>query len=59
MVLISGAGSGLGEAAAITLAAKGAVILLCGRRKDRLEAVRDRIESQGGRAHVLAAVRIP
>jgi NADP-dependent 3-hydroxy acid dehydrogenase YdfG len=49
---ITGAGSGIGEAAAIALAREGAAIALSGRRREPLQAVADRIAKAGGRALV-------
>jgi NADP-dependent 3-hydroxy acid dehydrogenase YdfG len=40
---VTGAGSGIGEAAAIALAKEGATVVLTGRRRDPLEAVANRI----------------
>src|SRR5688500_8895050 len=40
---ITGAGSGIGEAAAIALASAGATVILTGRRREPLEALRDRL----------------
>src|SRR5947209_19336170 len=54
VVLISGASSGVGEAAALRLGRAGATILLVARREEVLEEVRDRISSAGGEAHVYA-----
>jgi len=51
---ITGAGSGLGEAGALALAGAGACVVLTGRRRDALESVARRIESQGGSALVEA-----
>jgi NADP-dependent 3-hydroxy acid dehydrogenase YdfG len=51
---ITGAGSGIGEAAAIALSGAGAAVVLTGRRKEPLEAVAARIRSAGGAAHVQA-----
>ncbi len=51
---ITGAGSGIGEAAAVALASEGATVVLTGRRKEPLDAVAARIAGQGGVAHVEA-----
>jgi NADP-dependent 3-hydroxy acid dehydrogenase YdfG len=52
---VTGAGSGIGEAAAMALAAEGAALVLTGRRREPLEAVAERITQQGGTAHVQPA----
>src|SRR5215469_11531424 len=49
---ITGAGSGIGEAAAVMLAEDGATVVLTGRRRAALEAVAQRIQQAGGVAHV-------
>lgn len=49
---VTGAGSGIGEAAAIALAAAGAIVALTGRRREPLEAVATRIGADGGTALV-------
>ncbi len=49
---VTGAGSGIGEAAALALAAEGAAIILTGRRAEPLESVAARIRERGGEAHV-------
>jgi NADP-dependent 3-hydroxy acid dehydrogenase YdfG len=49
---ITGAGSGIGEAAAVMLADDGATVVLTGRRRAALEAVAQRIQTTGGVAHV-------
>jgi NADP-dependent 3-hydroxy acid dehydrogenase YdfG len=47
---VTGASSGIGEATALALAAEGAAVALAARRKDRIDELAARIESQGGRA---------
>jgi NADP-dependent 3-hydroxy acid dehydrogenase YdfG len=51
---VTGAGSGIGEAAATALAAAGAMVVLSGRREAPLERVRSTIEAKGGRAYAEA-----
>jgi len=49
---VTGAGSGIGEAAALVLAREGATVVLSGRRREPLQAVADRIAKAGGKAKV-------
>lgn len=49
-VVITGASSGIGRAAAIAAAAKGATVLLLARRADELDAVVSQIRETGGSA---------
>lgn len=51
---VTGAGTGIGEAAAHSLAAEGAVVVLTGRTASKLEAVATAIAAKGGTAHVKA-----
>lgn len=44
---VTGAGSGIGEAAALALAAEGATVVLTGRRAEPLEAVAARLQGAG------------
>ncbi|MGH2953880.1 MAG: SDR family NAD(P)-dependent oxidoreductase [Solirubrobacterales bacterium] len=51
VVMITGASSGIGEAAALQLGGAGATVLLVARSADKLEALGARIAERGGIAH--------
>lgn len=53
--IVTGASSGIGEAAARQLARAGFAVALIARRADRLEAIAKEIEAAGGRAFVVVA----
>ena len=51
-VMITGASSGIGKAAAIKIAEAGGIVLLVARTPEKLEETRAEIEEQGGTAHI-------
>ena len=53
--LVTGAGTGIGRAIAHAFAHAGASLVLAGRRREPLEAVRQEVEGAGGMAHVHVA----
>jgi len=53
VAIVTGASSGIGEATAEALADEGATVVLAARRVEELEAVADRIETNGGNAFVV------
>jgi len=55
VVIVTGASAGIGEAAARRLTDEGAIVVMSARRPDRLDAVRQQIESNGGRTLALVA----
>ena len=54
VVVITGASSGLGEAAARLLSAQGATVVLGARRSDRLQSLADELSGNGGKALAIA-----
>lgn len=58
IILITGAGSGIGRAAALTYAQHGATVILCGRTIKKLEGVYDEIEAQGGQQPAIFPVNL-
>lgn len=50
VVMITGASSGIGKAAAKELASKGAKLVLAARREDRLQKLQEEVEQAGGKA---------
>jgi NADP-dependent 3-hydroxy acid dehydrogenase YdfG len=55
VIIITGASSGIGEAAALKLSIKGAKIVLSARRKDKLDELKKTIENKSGEALVVIA----
>lgn len=52
-VLVTGASSGVGRAAAVRLAVEGATVLAVARREDELDALETEVGGRGGTAHAL------
>ena len=55
VVLVTGAGSGIGKASAILLAKEGAKVAMVSRTQEELDKVKDEIEADGGTALVITA----
>jgi NAD(P)-dependent dehydrogenase (short-subunit alcohol dehydrogenase family) len=55
-ILVTGAGEGIGRAAALAYAAHGATVILLGRTESKLEQVYDEIEAAGGPKPALVAL---
>ena len=53
--LVTGGGTGIGEAIAIDLAKAGVEVTICGRRTAPLEDTVSQIEAKGGKARFLVA----
>jgi len=58
IILVTGAGAGIGRAVALALAGHGATVILLGRTQSKLEAVYDRIKASGGPEPALAPVNM-
>lgn len=58
IILVTGAGDGIGRAVALALAAHGATVILLGRTQAKLEVVYDRIKAAGGNEPALAPVNM-
>ncbi|WP_206244142.1 SDR family oxidoreductase [Novosphingobium terrae] len=54
VAIITGASSGIGQAAAILFAAQGASLVLVARRQDRLEQLAHQMEKDGGKVAIVA-----
>jgi short-subunit dehydrogenase len=55
VVFLTGASSGIGEALAIEMAKRGAILGLLARREEMLKALAEKCESLGGKARIFAA----
>jgi len=55
VAFVTGAGTGIGAATAIRFAQEGATVVICGRRKEPLDAVVAQIQAAGGRAEAVQA----
>jgi NADP-dependent 3-hydroxy acid dehydrogenase YdfG len=53
IALVTGATSGIGEASALKLAGNGFDLIITGRRQDRLEALKKKLEEAGSRVSAL------
>ena len=58
VILVTGAGDGIGKAVALDLARKGATVILLGRTQEKLEAVYDQIKADGGAEPAMAPVNL-
>ncbi|HEY3700328.1 MAG TPA: SDR family NAD(P)-dependent oxidoreductase, partial [Spongiibacteraceae bacterium] len=58
VILVTGAGDGIGRAAAIAFAAHGATVILLGKTIAKLEAVYDEIENAGHPQPAIYALKL-
>lgn len=58
VILVTGAGDGIGRAAALSYARLGATIVLLGRTVEKLEQVYDQIESEGGKQPAIVPLNL-
>ena len=58
VILVTGAGDGIGKAVSLALAKHGATVILLGRTQEKLEAVYDQIKADGGPEPALAPVNM-
>lgn len=58
IILVTGAGAGIGRAVSLALADHGATVILLGRTQEKLEAVYDEIKKRGGPEPALAPVNL-
>ena len=58
IILVTGAGDGIGRAAALALAKYGATVILLGRTQEKLEAVYDEIKAMGAPEPAMAPVNL-
>lgn len=55
VAFVTGAGTGIGAATAVRFAEEGAIVVICGRRQEPLDAVVAQIRAAGGRAEAVQA----
>ena len=58
VILVTGAGDGIGKAAAMSYAAHGATVILLGRGRKKLDAVYDEIEAKGWPQPVIVSLNL-